>query len=173
MCLLCLLLMGLSLAWQAAQWWRLVKAPIAVAAPVRQLVASAPPALDRLQVLFGTPGASASREAPPTTLQLTLLASFMHPEQAAALIAPAGGKARRLTVGDEVSPGVTVQAVFKDHVLLSRHGVQERLSFPQRRANAAVSNYAADTAAYAAPQDFQPPLEDYSYAEPAYPQSTP
>ncbi|MES2817686.1 MAG: type II secretion system protein N [Pseudomonadota bacterium] len=127
--LLAILAMSISLAWQLAQALALLDAPLPPAPAPAAPVASSTPS-PYLAQLFG-PAPEALQRVTATDLQLSLLASFMHqqPEQSAAFIAAQGGKARRVTVGDEITPGVQLTAVFKDHVLLRRAGGTQSLHF--------------------------------------------
>lgn len=136
---LCLLLvagMSLSLSRQTVELLRLLRspAPAASAAPVANQ--AQPLALEHLQGLFGTPSLQhGDQPVPPTNLQLTLLGSFVNPDskRSTAIILVAGGKPRRLTVGEEINAGVRLQAVQQDHVVLSRNGREESLHFPRLR----------------------------------------
>ncbi|MET1079149.1 MAG: type II secretion system protein N [Pseudomonas sp.] len=155
---LAVLAMSLSLAWQASQAIALVNAA-PQEAPAPQAPVVPVPTSPYLSYLFGNPAAVAQGQVTPDTdLQLSLLASFVNPqaEQSAALIAALGSKARRVTVGAEISPGVSLQAVHKDHVLLLRDGHEERLQFtrasrPATFVSTAEANHTlADDAAAAA-----------------------
>lgn len=158
LCLLIVAAMSLSLSWQIVDLLRLLRspAPTASAAPVANQ--SQPLALEHLQGLFGTPPQQhGDQPAPPTNLQLTLLGSFVNPDskRSTAIILVAGGKPRRLTVGEELNAGVRLQAVQQDHVVLSRNGREESLHFPRLR-SATVS---ASSAAYAPLQPTAEQLE--------------
>lgn len=50
-----------------------------------------------------------------------------------AVIAIDKGKTVAVTTGDEVLPGVKLDKVFPDHVIVSRGGVPQRLDLPQRK----------------------------------------
>nr|WP_256667803.1 type II secretion system protein N [Pseudomonas sp. R-28-1W-6] len=140
LCILVVIAMSQSLSWQALDLVRVLRAtpPAPTAAPVAP---QAQLALDALQDLFGTPAqARSDQPAPPTSLQLTLLGSFVNPDsqRSTALIQVAGGKPQRLTVGDPLNAGVRLQAVHQDHVVLSRNGREESLHFPRQRTPAAT-----------------------------------
>lgn len=127
--LLAVLTLSSSLAWQLAQARALLDAPLPAApAPAAPVASSTPNPY--LAQLFG-PAAEALQRVTATELQLSLLASFVHqqPEQSTAFIAAQGGKARRVTVGGEITPGAQLTAVFKDHVLLRRAGATQSLHF--------------------------------------------
>lgn len=144
---LMLVIMSFSFARQTAQAIALVNTPVAApvepSPPPRRAVASA-----SLAELFGN-STLAAQPAQPTELQLILRASFVDQlaEHSAALIATPGGKARRVPVGQEISPGVRLHAVHQDHVLLLRNGRQESLHFPraQRPANLVAAPLHSET----------------------------
>jgi general secretion pathway protein C len=135
---LTLVIMSFSFARQTAQAVALVNTPLAAPAesspPPRRAVASA-----SLAELFGN-STLAAQAAQPTELQLILRASFVDQlaEHSAALIATPGDKARRVAVGEEISPGVRLHAVHQDHVLLLRNGRQESLHFPRAQRPASL-----------------------------------
>lgn len=99
--------------------------------------------LDLAQIgeLFGITLQSPQQPPRKTTLPLTLQGSFVsaHTKHSAAVIQIAGKAPKRVMTGQEVSPGVHIEAVYKDHVVLSRSGVSERLLFPRAMALSAVA----------------------------------
>lgn len=145
LCLLMVAGMSLSLSWQIVDLRRLLHSPPPEASSVAVTNQSQPLALEHLQGLFGNPvQQNGNRAAPPTNLQLTLLGSFVNPDskRSTAIILVAGGKPRRLAIGDEISSGVRLQAVHQDHVVLSRNGRDESLHFPRlRTATATAATY--------------------------------
>ena len=87
-------------------------------------------------VLFGhyaPPAAPALADisaAPDTQLNLTLLgilADRHNPEASRALIGTQGGDEKPYSIGDDVTRGVTLQAIFPDRVILLRGGTLETL----------------------------------------------
>ncbi|WP_339523464.1 type II secretion system protein N [Pseudomonas sp. EA_35y_Pfl2_R111] len=133
LCLLLVLSGSLSLAYQGAAFWRLLHRPINLA-PVQQ--AQAQPVIDQQQLagLFGVPLLDSSGPAPATSLQLTLMAAFNHPQssRSSAIIGQAGQTPERFMVGATVAPGVTLESVQRQHVTLLRHGRRESLHFPDK-----------------------------------------
>lgn len=136
LCLLVVAGMSLSLSWQIVDLRRLLHSPAPVSDSAPATNQNRPLAVEPLQGLFGTPvQQNGDQPAPPTNLQLTLLGSFVNPDskRSTAIILVAGGKPRRLTVGDEINSGVRLHAVHQDHVVLSRNGREESLHFPRLR----------------------------------------
>ncbi len=73
---------------------------------------------------------AAAETAPDTQLALTLLGIFADGRDAKssrALIGAAGGDEKPYAIGDDISRGVTLQAIFVDRVVLSRNGKLETL----------------------------------------------
>lgn len=123
--------MSVSLAWQSADWLRLLRAPVTASNnSANSLPAAATsPAIDQL---FGSSSAASAGPAPNTSLRLTLLGSFVHanPQRSSAIIRSEGSTAQRYTIDSEISSGVRLHSVAADHVELLRNGRRERLSFP-------------------------------------------
>ncbi|WP_212631859.1 type II secretion system protein N [Pseudomonas sp. KB-10] len=102
-------------------------------------LASAPTVPDRTQIdlkqvemLFGV--TVPTRPQPQkTSLPLTLLGSFVSAQakHSAAVIQVSGKMAKRVAVGQEVTAGVRLEAVFADHIVLIRSGIPEHLFFPR------------------------------------------
>ncbi|MGB4075693.1 type II secretion system protein N [Pseudomonas sp.] len=126
-----ILAMSVSLAWQSADWLRLLRTPTTTSsnAPDAQ-----PPAIDNPQIseLFGGSAVSGGSPAPSTSLRLTLLGSFVHadPKRSSAIIRSEGSSAQRYTIDSEISSGVRLHSVAADRVELLRNGRRESLSFP-------------------------------------------
>lgn len=137
LCLLLLFCLALSLTHQTVQLLQLLREPPFTP---RLPPSSAPaPDLQRMAGLFGSPP-PAPGTAPRTNLQLTLLASFTHPQEelASAIIAAVGEQPRRVRIGDSLVPGVVLSGVFRDHVELT-HGLRHELLHFPRRDNATAS----------------------------------
>jgi len=136
---LCLLLvagMTLSLIRQSVEHLRLLRSQPAEQGTAAPGSAPQPSSPEQLQRLFGNPSPAAGEQAaPPTRQQLTLLASFVHPDaqRSAAIIQIAGAQPKRIAVGAEVNASTRLHAVHPDHVVLERNGLQESLSFPASR----------------------------------------
>lgn len=125
------LLLLLTLAALLAHWtWRFA-APLPTQPPAAgRSDARVDTGLDRLRAagLFGgrtSPGATGET---PTVLGLKLYGVFAAPEgrRAMALVSAEGG-AQAVARGDEIQPGVVLEAVAADHVILLNRGVRERL----------------------------------------------
>lgn len=142
-----ILAMSISLAWQTADWLRLLRAPAVLDRPN---AASLQPstASQGLEQLFGS---SQSSTAPPpaTSMRLTLLGSFVHtdPKHSSAIIRLDGNPAQRYSVDSEVIAGVSLHAVYADRVELQRNGRLESLAFPRNRSTDEDTVYAPDEAA--------------------------
>ncbi|MBO2925684.1 hypothetical protein J5H83_00475 [Pseudomonas otitidis] len=132
--------MSLSLAWQTADWIRLLRAPAPTSSDSPQ-AAAVPPSLDRLDRLFGP--ARIQQEGPPpaTNLRLVLLGSFINadPARSSAIIRADDNKPRRILAGESISDGVRLHAVYRDRVEIERGGRLETLTFPHTRPSATVS----------------------------------
>lgn len=140
-----ILLMSISLAWQAADWLRLLRTPPQVTAVNPQAALATPP-LERLEPLFGPTGSASDAPPPATSLRLTLLGSFVHvdPSRSSAIIQREGSKPRRYSIGDELDNGIYLHAVYRDRVELKRQGRLESLPFPSKR-TPGISSSQAET----------------------------
>jgi general secretion pathway protein C len=126
-----ILAMSVSLAWQSADWLRLLRTPMAANS---NSVNEAPMAVlnPELGQLFGTSSTASDGPAPSTNLRLTLLGSFVHadPQRSTAIISSEGSTAQRYNIDSEISSGVRLHSVAADRVELMRNGRRESLSFP-------------------------------------------
>jgi general secretion pathway protein C len=106
--------------------------------------------------LFGryqAPAASTSLlNAPETPLNMTLLGVLAddNEDHSRALIAVQGSDEKAYAIGDDVSRGVTLQAIFPDRVILSRGGRLETLRLERDASGATTASYATPLAAPAA-----------------------
>ncbi len=121
--------------------WLLVPTPAAAIwrpAPPPPRVASAQVDLNLIAgaAIFGQfqavakPVAADLAAAPDTQLSLTLLGILNNgrdAESSRALIGTQGGEEKPYSIGDDVTRGVTLQAIFADRVILSRSGKLETL----------------------------------------------
>ena len=84
--------------------------------------------------------------APETALNFTLLGLLADDREpySRALIATQNGDEKAYAVGDDLSRGVTLQAIFPDRVILSRNGRLETLSLERDKAGAAAGPVAAE-----------------------------
>jgi general secretion pathway protein C len=128
------LVMSISLAWQTADWLRLLRTP-EVLPSVQSAQQTAKPPSQTLAHLFGANMSDSAAAARPTSLHLTLLGSFVHadPARSSAIIGSADQPPQRFSIGSEISPGVHLDAVHADHVELLRGGRRETLAFPRSR----------------------------------------
>jgi general secretion pathway protein C len=113
--------------------------------------------------LFGRYLAPATTEqsllaAPETPLNLTLLGLLAddREEYSRALIATQGGDERAYAIGDDVTRGVILQAIFPDRVILSRNGRLETLRLERDKPSTA-GGYAPPPVAAAAPAESPAP----------------
>jgi general secretion pathway protein C len=123
--------MSVSLAWQSADWLRLLRVPVAATSNSANEVPLTAQSADIGQ-LFGTSSAANNGLAPSTNLRLTLLGSFVHadPQRSSAIISSEGSPAQRYVIDSEISSGVRLHSVAADRVELLRNGRRESLSFP-------------------------------------------
>lgn len=128
---LLILAMSISLAWQSAEWLRLLRAPASIDSPDASDLPT-PISSQRLDLLFGSSNLDSAAAPPATSLRLTLLGSFVHtdPTRSSAIIRQEGSEAQRYGVDSEVASGVRLHAVYADHVELVRNGRRESLAFP-------------------------------------------
>lgn len=147
-----ILAMSISLAWQTADWLRLLRTPAVLDRPN---AASLQPSTARqgLEQLFGGSQGSAA-PAPATSMRLTLLGSFVNadPKRSSAIIRLDGNPAQRYTIDSEVMGGVSLHAVYADRVELLRNGRLESLAFPRNYSSDEDMVYTPDEAA-ADPRD--------------------
>lgn len=132
------LLAALRLAWTLVDFTR---DPLPAASPrsVESLLAdqAAQPVSIAQWRLFGNLTAAADARAalgaPDTDLKLTVLGVIAaeDPKAGLAILRSDQAGERRYAVGDEVLPGVTLDSVLPDRILLSRGGVLEALRLPR------------------------------------------
>lgn len=131
--LLLVLLMSATLAWQSVALQRLLHSTPAAssAAPESR---SHNTDVQSLLSLFDTAPLVSSGIAPSTSLRLTLLGSFVQADspRSSAIIQLEGSPAKRYSVGQELSSGVSLHAVYRDRVELKRNGRLETLAFSKR-----------------------------------------
>jgi general secretion pathway protein C len=141
------LLLGQALA---SLTWSVLPQPEATVPPPSNVTAAARPAgaPDYQRVaqmsLFGRARADAVAqapvEAPDTRLNLTLRGILFNTNEsgARAIIASPGKPEKPYQVRDQVSPGVTIDRIFADRVILLREGQHETLRLPENRLAAAA-----------------------------------
>jgi general secretion pathway protein C len=147
-------LICVSLAWQSLAWQRLLQRPAANTDSPSQTTPSTV-APTSLLPLFASPDAANSNAAAPSTnLRLTLLGSFVHadPARSSAIIALEGSKAKGYRVGSQLSDGVLLHAVYRDHVEIKRSGRLESLAFKLHPPMASAANSSLPTQDYNAEQ---------------------
>lgn len=141
------LAMSISLAWQSAEWLRLLRTPPATS-ELNPSTPNAPASHPQLGQLFGHSQPD-SADAPATNLRLTLLGSFVHadPKRSSAIIRSEGSPAQRYSVDSEISSGVRLHAVSADRVELLRNGRRESLSFPLSQPQDSANSYSRSDSA--------------------------
>ncbi len=95
-----------------------------------------------------------------TALSLVLVGVFAADETqaSAALIAQPNRKAKRYRIGDRLPGRATLEAVYRDRVVIRRGGVRELIRFPEPKERFAVASRSTDQmAAEAAPGDTPSP----------------
>jgi general secretion pathway protein C len=95
-----------------------------MATPTAQLTAA--------RNLFGQAPGNAHAAA-PSALAITLLGvmAARPPDSGYALLRLDAGKTRLVRAGDNLAPGIRVEQVLPQEVILQRHGVRETLAWPQ------------------------------------------
>ncbi|MEJ2107977.1 MAG: type II secretion system protein N, partial [Acidiferrobacteraceae bacterium] len=128
------LIAALLLASGAAHWtWTLIHPPVApVTLPAEAAIPSAPASADALVSahLFGKADVAATPaldSIPVSSLNLVLNGIISAGNDSHALISVNGGEQAPFAVGDEVTTGVTLAAVYDDRVIISRGGKKESL----------------------------------------------
>ena len=131
--LLLVLLMSATLAWQSVALQRLRHSTPATSSAVPES-RSHNTDVQNLLPLFGPAPIVSSGIAPSTSLRLTLLGSFVQADspRSSAIIQLEGSPAKRYSVGQELSSGVSLHAVYRDRVELKRNGRLETLAFSKR-----------------------------------------
>lgn len=89
------------------------------------------------------PSVTALATAPETQLNLQLLgilANRLVPQDSRALINGGSGGEKPFALGDDISPGVLLKAIFPDRVVLSRKGSLETLRLNRDQPNSGGSN---------------------------------
>lgn len=130
----CVLLVGI-LFWLAARtFWLLLagdELPASAAASQVQVSSTTQPVSVSKWHLFGSPTqpVANARTASATTLALSLRGTLAdaNPKSGMAVIADEQGVERAWRVGDPILPGVTLDEVYSDRVVLLHEGVQEVL----------------------------------------------
>ena len=104
--------------------------------------------------LFGryettAPGEAALLSAPETPLNLTLVGVLADDREdySRALIAVQNAEEKGYAIGDDVTRGVTLQAIFPDRVILSRNGRLETLSLEKGKPSSGDVSYTPPPAA--------------------------
>ena len=122
-----------ALAWQSANWMRLLRSEPAATTENNPQRPSERPSLERLLPLFGAGAGQSRGQAPLTSMDLRLNGSFMHadPARSSALLQRTGEPARRYRVGEHIDDATRLHAVQRDHIELERNGRIERLAFPR------------------------------------------
>lgn len=89
--------------------------------------------------LFGASqaGMASGAGGAASSLRVKILGVFAHrePGTGRAIVAQENGRPATVNVGDAISPGVVLQEVHPDHVLVLRAGVVERINLERRTAN--------------------------------------
>ena len=110
-----------------------------------------------------------------TALSLVLVGVFAADETqaSAALIAQPNRKAKRYRIGDRLPGRATLEAVYRDRVVIRRGGVRELIRFPEPKERFAVASQSADQTAAAAAPTASPSPEPASAVPPRQPAPRP
>ncbi|HEY8585166.1 MAG TPA: type II secretion system protein N [Rhodanobacter sp.] len=89
-------------------------------------------------LLFGHAAGTATAPS-PTGVAITLLGVVAVGDGSGsyALLKPGNGKPQVARAGSEIAPGIRLEKIFADRVILERAGVRETLAWPVRRSSAA------------------------------------
>jgi len=134
----------IALAWMISGWLLPADAPESSGLPLRSTASSEKlPELSalvrvplfgkaRVQVQPTSPVAQGPRPITLSPLHIKLLGTVVSKTHAAAIIAPAqGGEQRVYFVGDSIQPGVILQTVEAEAIVVERGGKLERISLEQ------------------------------------------
>ena len=115
-----------------AHWFWIFAAPV-VTAPIENPVAEVgrPAALIQRAHLFGA-SANAQQVAPVRT-DLVLRGIYASRDGGMAVIALGPGRMVTVRAGEEIAPGIKLERVLRDHVLVNQGGVTQRIELPQRQ----------------------------------------
>ncbi len=125
--------LAIFFCWLLARWTWVFVTPRELPAPV-----ASPAVFDAIEPilgahLFGAQAKDGTKAQPLTALQLKLRGVFATGRpQAASAVINSGAKDDAYRVGDAVLPGVVLEAVASDHVLLRRQGVLEQLNLEEK-----------------------------------------
>lgn len=117
--------------------------------------------------------ADATEDLATTGLSLVLVGVFAADETqaSAALIAQPNRKAKRYRIGDRLPGRATLEAVYRDRVVIRRGGVRELIRFPEPKERFAVASQSGDRAAAVGTSAATAPFEGSSAAAPAPPRA--
>jgi general secretion pathway protein C len=134
---LLVLALVLALAWQLAYWTWVFVAPPPAAAPEPR--AGGEVDLAAIARLFGAaPPQGAAATAAGGSLRLKGVIAPTPGVTASAIFSTGAGRDLGVPLGAEVQPGVKLDEVHPDHVVLSRGGARERLELEERRSVSAA-----------------------------------
>jgi len=131
-----------ALAISLAHWTWVALAPGATAAPSVASQSAAPLAgRPRMPNLFGAPPerAAAGDGAQDFRVKLRGVISPSAADKGRAIFALENGKSTTTSPGEAIVPGVVLQEVHADHVLVSRDGATRRITLERRSAIAETS----------------------------------
>lgn len=123
----------LALAWVLARWtWVFLAPPEEARAPAP----ASPVDLAAVARLFGGAAPAGSPSAPAASSSGLRLKGVVAPSPAdiGSAVFNAGGKDIAVKLGAELQPGVTLVAVERDHAVISRAGVRDRVDLETRLA---------------------------------------
>ncbi len=123
----------LALAAVVCAYWFWIFAAPAVIAPTETAFTEAvrPAEAIRRANLFGTPANAPQIVAVRTDLVLRGIVA--NRDGGMAVISLDRGRTVTARVGEEIAPGITLERVLRDHVLVNQGGVSQRIELPQRK----------------------------------------
>lgn len=143
--------------------------PAPVVAPAGEVPAGANP-FRTASAPEAAPVVDTGADLAETTLNLALHGTWTDGKGGVAIIKTSDEKQGRFAVGDTITNGVTLERVYRDHVVIIRNGVREALSLVNRDSLAAAMPAAEAAPAAegaAAPVDGMAAIGDFVIAMPA------
>jgi general secretion pathway protein C len=124
--------LAVLIAYQCATLYGVIVTPLD--GPPRQ--AARPPQLQPATLLatfdpFFSAAASAPAAIAATDLMLHGLRQDRRTGGGSAIISQSDGAQRSFGIGEEIAPGIALKQVGSDHVIIARHGLDERLAFKE------------------------------------------
>lgn len=122
------------IGWIAARWFWILMAPspAPLAAPLAAEARNPVDAVINARP-FGAVAVTSSTPSPQQVGDLILRGISSTRRGGIAIIAVDKGRTVAVNAGDEIAPGIRLERVLPDHVIVNRAGVPQRLELPQRK----------------------------------------